>query len=310
MTEETKTLTFPEELQKIEGLSIGDEYIEKIAELVTGRENKAINMAFSHNYKLTDDTVLEKTGIRRNGAEKNYDYVARVLDEQNKEIAKYKESEAKLKQLELSLEDKKSETTPDGETDSKITQLTKDFNKVARENEELLVKLNSKDEEFSQKLAEVHFDGLVKSSIAGLKGKAHVEMAEKAKETLYAAAINEIKSLKRVVDPNTGEITFRNGEGETLLNAKNAHKPFTVDELITEQLTEYGLFAMDAPKGGLGGKAVMPKNSAGEVAFTSKGEAYVYISRELAAKGVAKTDGDYQKQYKELIVKYGVDSIK
>lgn len=278
--------------------ALTDSQIESLVKL-SGNDETNVMTAYSRNFhdKL-DATILEASGIPKDGSEKSYEYAARVaktLKSATGDMIPKIEYEKLHSELETI---KKTATDPDG-----WKQKADDAEKQLRK-----LQLDYKKAE-SKHLQEIHATKVgmaIEQSVNGLKFDDSV--AEGLRKLAKEAAINKIKSYKADFDAEKdNRIIFRDENGEILTNPKNYQEPYSPIELLMKELEPYDVLAKGKPQtAGAGTQPTATGQTITTVSVTgakNKTEALEIIRKDLASRGLTKASPEWAaeelKAYKE-----------
>lgn len=168
--------------------------------------------------------------------------------------------------------------------------------------------------EYEARIKNTHFLAEQKSALSGIKLKEGY--SQKASERIINDAISGIKQKYNYDLDDNGAVVFKDKTtGEIVANKKNNLNPYTLSELLTEELIDdlADSSAGGAGKGGAGGKGG-GSGSGGEdtpdiSSATNQVEADKIIVNFLLKKGVLKTDSEFGTKQTELRKKLEVSKL-
>lgn len=206
--------------------SLTDEQLQIIATLSKNDEEVVIGRRIGELHGQYDKDILGVTGVEKNGTEKTYDYLKRVLADYKERGTKVTELTDKVNKLEKAeggdetlrqqLKDEKALTTQlraqIAEKDKAIVDATKDYN---------------------TKLTQYKVDSAFDKVFAGLNFRQ--DISEAVQGALKAAARNEVASRGTLeFDSALNTVVVRDTNNEILRNPANSMNPYTLDELVRE----------------------------------------------------------------------------
>ena len=203
-----------------------DEQLQIIATLSKNDEEVVIGRRIGELHGQYDKDILGVTGVEKNGTEKTYDYLKRVLADYKERGTKVTELTDKVKKLEKAeggdetlrqqLKDEKALTTQlraqIAEKDKALVDATKDYN---------------------TKLTQYKVDSAFDKVFAGLNFRQ--DISEAVQGALKTAARNEVASRGTLeFDSALNAVVVRDTNNEILRNPANSMNPYTLDELVRE----------------------------------------------------------------------------
>lgn len=203
-----------------------DEQLQVIATLSKNDEEVVIGRRIGELHGQYDKDIFGVTGVEKNGTEKTYDYLKRVLADYKDRGTKVTELTDKVKKLEKAegsdetlrqqLKDEKALTTQlraqIAEKDKALVDATKDYN---------------------TKLTQYKVDSAFDKVFAGLNFRQ--DISEAVQGALKTAARNEVASRGTLeFDSTLNTVVVRDTNNEILRNPANSMNPYTLDELVRE----------------------------------------------------------------------------
>lgn len=241
-------------------------------------------------YRQLDATIEEKTGIKRNGAEKSYLYLGRAIDEFKQalpDLTALQSEIVSLKQEKTDLENKLAKGAGE-ETRTKLAQVQAELENTKAQYVELQNTLNQKTQEHEAEIFGIRVENEVSAASKGLTFKS--EIPQSVIGILVNQAVAKVKSMNPdyIDDGNGGKrLVFRGEDGAILNNPQNKLNPFTADELLVKELADVLQPARRQEGAGTG-----PKTPAGDGRTTdvsgarTRTEAYEAITKQLLAQGL------------------------
>lgn len=263
--------------EALQGLSA--EQIGAIVTLSQNDENEQFRVKFGEHYRQLDASIEEHSGVKREGAEKTYDYLPRAIDalkaQYESKIADLTSKGVKDEEVKAELESARNELAS---TKKQFTDLQKLYSEVKDESD--------------KKLFVYRLDNEIEQAKAGIKFKEGLN--EVALNTLVEQAIGRVKGMHPSYEVRDGKevLIFHDENGEALNNKENKLNPFTAKELLTKELSNFGILAEKA-KTGTGSK---PKNEPRTFTASTQAEAMDAITEELLGRGLTKGSSAFQKE--------------
>ena len=287
--------------------ALTDEQIDVIAELSKNDENTVIGQKLFEVHTGYDNTIFEATGIKRDGAEKSYDYAARVgrlLKEKADNAEKYENKIKELQNEKNRLQKVIDEGGADAETAKQLKQTTLELLNTKEMYNDLKAQYENAEKDYNQKLFKQSLDSAIGSATTGIIFKA--EIPKQATDKLLKSAIETVKGFNPdfADDGNGGKtLVFRNADGSLMNNPDNKLNPFTATELITRELKNMGVLHEDRVVEGAGTNS--PKGKGGNVTLDvsdakTQREATDIISQKLMTKGLFRGSNEFQAEFDKV----------
>ncbi len=272
-----------------------DEQLQVIATLSKNDEEVVIGRRIGELHGQYDKDILGVTGVEKNGTEKTYDYLKRVLADYKDRGTKVTELTDKVKKLEKAeggdetlrqqLKDEKALTTQlraqIAEKDKALVDATKDYN---------------------TKLTQYKVDSAFDKVFAGLNFRQ--DISEAVQGALKTAARNEVASRGTLeFDSTLNTVVVRDTNNEILRNPANSMNPYTLDELVRETsikdvlLKEQRGAGSGPGTGGAGGGNVTLLDLS---AAKTQIDADKLIDNYLTSKGLSVESQDYWTEMAKL----------
>ena len=272
-----------------------DEQLQVIATLSKNDEEVVIGRRIGELHGQYDKDIFGVTGVEKNGTEKTYDYLKRVLADYKDRGTKVTELTDKVKKLEKAeggdetlrqqLKDEKALTTQlraqIAEKDKALVDATKDYN---------------------TKLTQYKVDSAFDKVFAGLNFRQ--DISEAVQGALKTAARNEVASRGTLeFDSTLNTVVVRDTNNEILRNPANSMNPYTLDELVRETsikdvlLKEQRGAGSGPGAGGAGGRDVTLLDLS---TAKTQIDADKLIDNYLTSKGLSVESQDYWTEMAKL----------
>jgi hypothetical protein len=284
-----------------------DSQIALVEKLSRNEEEQVIHNKRGDWYKQFDQTILDESGIPKEGQEKASDYAKRVLAAQKAKIAEMETYKTKAATLEA-----KIATLEEGKGDAATTQKIKDLqSELASLKETHQQELQAKESALTEKekaliseKTETQFAAAL-SSVNFKKDEQSTAVKDilisNAKQALLAEATMSVEE---------GKVIWRDKKGEIIRNPKNGNEPMTTAELLMPKL---------APVIDLGRKATGTGTTAAQGGQSSstgfnptaktKTDFYTQASDHLVALGVDRTTPEFAAKLSELSKEFNAQEL-
>ena len=284
--------------------SLTDEQINAITTLSQNDENAVIGARFGEVYRTFDENIAKASGIARNGDEKTYNYLDRVLSElttRNSETEKQlTESQKEVKRLEKVI----AEGAGDAETKKALTQAQKDLTSVTSQYNALKADYDKLGEMHKAELFNLRIDAELTSAKQGVKFKAG--FPQSVTDVIVNNAITTIKGMNpEFIDDGKGGkvLAFKDKDGAVLRNPENQLNPFTASDLLRRELKQMGILDEGVQKTGAGTEPLTKSTAISSPVdiggARTKVEAEDIISKSLLARGLTKGSKAYQDAFND-----------
>lgn len=284
-----------------------DAQFAEIEKLSKADEDQVINDTTFKIYSKLEENVEKISGIKREGAEKAYDYYSRVLTSFKDNAGKVGELEKKVNDLTAEkkrIEEALKSNTGDAELKNQLEITKADLNQTREQYQALTTEKYKIEKEYQNELTRLKKETIINSVLPKFQFVDNINKS--LLDTALAQVRNQILGMESKIVDNGGTVDLEFIEnGGTKKNAKNGLKPYTTEELAGELLRGFGVIkevntgragAGSSSGSGNGGSGFNSKISVDVSAFKSKMEARDAISRALGEAGIAKTSPEYQKE--------------
>lgn len=281
-----------------------DEQLTAITTLSQNDENAVIGARFGEVYRTFDENIAKASGIPRNGDEKTYNYLDRVLGELTTKNA---ESEKQLTETQKEvrrLEKVIAEGTADAETKKALTQAQKDLTAITNQYNSLKSDYDQLGEKHKAELFGLRIDAELATARQGVKFKAG--LPQSVTDVIMTNAITTIKGMNpEFIDDGKGGkvLAFKDKDGAILRNPENQLNPFTASDLLRRELKQMGILDEGIHQTGAGTEPPRNPNansSAVDIGGArNKVEAGEIITKSLLARGLTKGSQAFQDAFTE-----------
>lgn len=233
----------PEIIKANEALaSLSEDQITAIATLSVNDEATVINTKIGELHGRYDQDVETVTGVKKNQGEKSYDFVKRVLGSYKEKADAQPGLATKVTDLETEISTLK-QTIADGKGNEAMKQQLTDaqsqLKALKTQYDTEKAEWGTKEQEFNSKMTSFQVNGQFEKATAGLKFKAGYP--DSVQSTLIDSAKSKILAQYKpdwVEADGKKVFVFRDEKGEIVRNKANALNPYTVEELLAENLKE------------------------------------------------------------------------
>lgn len=279
--------------------ALSQEQLEAIVTLSKNDEESVIGKRIGELHGQYDKDILSVTGVEKNGTEKTYDYLKRVL-------ADYKDNSGKVSQLETLLQESKTKLAEyEAKADPQLAQKLKDEKALtARLQAELntakaLVDTTKAD--YEAKIKGYKIDAAYDKVFAGLSFRP--DISEAVQDALKNAAKAEIAAKGTLdFDEVSRQVILRNSDGEIVRNAANGLNPSTLEELVKStsikdvlQVKKVGAGSNPQGKQGAGNAVLLDLSGAKTQIDADKA-----ITNYLTSKGLSVDEEEYWTQLQQI----------
>ena len=284
--------------------ALTDEQIAAITTLSQNDENAVIGARFGEVYRTFDENIAKASGIARNGDEKTYVYLDRVLGEltakRNDAEHQVADAQKEIRRLEKVIAD----GTADTETKKALTQAQKDLASVTSQYNQLKSDYDQLGERHKAELFGLRIDAELGNAKQGIKFKAG--FPQSVTDVIMGNAVANIKKMNPefIDDGNGGKVlAFKDKEGAILRNPENQLNPFTASDLLRRELKQMGILDEGVHQTG-GGTEPLTRTTANDSAVDTSGartkiEASEIISKALLSRGLTKDSKAYDDAFQE-----------
>lgn len=302
-------MAITEELIKQQDLlkDLSADQIKAIETLSRNDEDAVIHTKRGDWYKQFDQTILDTSGIPKEGAEKASDYAKRVLAAQKAQIEELSTYKSKVTDLQTEIA-----TLKEGKVDAVTTQKIKDLQtELAAVKDAHQKELQAKDTLLTEKEKAILSEKEETEFAAALSG-----ITFKKDETTTALKDIAIKQAKAdlkaeaTLDIVDGKQVWRDKKGDIIRNPKNGNEPMTTAELLLPKLAP----VVDPGRKvtGTGGKGA-EGNGGSSNGFTptakTKSEFYDQADEYLMKMGFDRTSPDFAAKRTELSKEFNAQDL-
>ena len=285
---------------------------EQITAIVTLSENDENAVIAEKTKRLAENLendIKTVTGLDKNGGEKYFDYMKRVLSDYKTkaESGSNNEEIEKLQSTIADLETKLKNNAGDEDLKRQLQKATQDLSDSKSRVEQLETDLQKERTEAQTKLGEerkklVNYEvsNLFNQALAGKKAKAGLN-EETFKELVSVRTEKLLNSVTpEFIETDKGRVLqFRDNEGNIMTNPENLRNPFTASELILSKVGD--LLHTDQQQNGTGTKPGQQNGGAVSVSGAkTQLEADELIRNQLHAQGKTTQDSDWNEAFNKI----------
>lgn len=295
--------------------SLSDEQINAIVTLSQNDENTVIGNRFGEVYRTFDENIAKASGIARNGDEKTYNYLDRVLGEL---VSKGKESERQVTELtkeKARLEKAIAEGSADAETKKALTQAQKDLASVTKQFTDLKTQYDTLEANHTAELFGLKVESEINGAKQGIKFKAGFPAS--VTDVIMQNAVAKIKGMNpEFIDNGNGGkmLAFKDGNGAIMRNPENQLNPYTASDLLQRELKQMGVLDEGIKQDGTGTQPIRQQTDGNAPAVDISGartrtEAYDIITTQLMQQGMTKGSSEFENAMNESWKQNNVASL-
>lgn len=283
--------------------------IVAITQMSMNDENTVIGTKIGALHGQYDADVLGITGIAKNGTEKSYDYVKRVLSEYKTKVESANAIQTQLDKAKADVA-KLTKQIADGEGNEAIKQQLKDSkNQVTQLQSQLTAKdkeLTDQKTKYESQIKSTHVDYAFAAATSGIKFKTGITDA--VQKVLVQSAKAEVlaKGTPDFIDDGQGgkKLVFRGTDGNVLNNPNNNLNPYTAEELLMEtsikDVIETGKQQLGSGTKPLGGQGVGNGLTIDLTGIKNQVEADKAIEAYLLANGLTRDSAEFAEQSMQI----------
>lgn len=281
--------------------------IKAIETLSRNEEEQVIHSKRGDWYKQFDQTILDESGIPKEGAEKATDYAKRVLAAQKSQIAELTTYKTKVADLTTEIA-----TLKDGKVDAATTRKIQDLQtELASLKETHQQELQAKETALTEKEKALILEKTETQFAAALAG-----ISFKKDETTTALKDMAIANAKAqllteaTMDIVDGKTVWRDKKGDIIRNPKNGNEPSTTADLLLPKLAP----VIDAGRkitgtGGQGAEGGASGSTGFNPTAKTKTEFYTQASDHLVKLGVDRTTPEFATKLGELSKEFNAQEL-
>lgn len=283
--------------------NLTDDQIKALETLSSNDENTVIGKRIGEVYREMDTKIEEATGVKRDGDEKTYLYLARAatgLKEQVTELGTFKKQVDDLTKEKARLEKAIADGAADAETKRALTQAKADLTAITNQYNTLKTEHDTAKQTHEQELFGVQVKNDLAFAKSGLKFKP--ELPESVTKVLLDQTLGKVEAMKpEYIDNGQGGkmLVFKDETGAIMRNPENQLNPFTASDLVQKELKALGVLDEGRKQqgGGTGGDGG-GGNGGGVVvdvkAAKTRVEATEAIATTLMSQGLVNGSAEYQ----------------
>ena len=287
----------------LSGLS--DEQIAAIETLSQNDETTVIGQKIGEVHRQYDTTILNATGVPRNGDEKSYDYLARAAKDLKDKADSVQTLNSTIQTLtsdKTRLEKAIADGSTDAETAKQLKQVKAELEQTKGQFTELQTKLTTAETEHSKKVFEMQVGFEINQATAGVAFKK--ELPATVTGVIMQNAVSKLQASYKpdYIDDGQGgkRLVFRNEAGAVMNNPENQLNPYTAAELLNKELKTMGVLdegrkqpgaGTNPPAGGGAGGGTGTIDIAGA---RTRVEANDIITKGLLSQGLTKGSAEFE----------------
>ena len=288
-------------LKKSEALQgLTEPQIAAIVELSKNDEDTVVGGKYRDFLNEFDAAIKETSGVDKTTNEKTSSYLKRVLGEQKTKVeglnTQVTEKDSKIAELEGKIASGSGDKDLIASQKATIEKLTGEYNTLKGEKDKmeadhkaalLDMKIGT---ELNMALNEIAF-----------KQDANPEIVNAMKKLAIDSLKNETKPTYITDDKGAERLIFKDANGAEMRNKNNGLNFYTAKELLTEQLSKYGIVDDGKPAGGAGGGGSTPKPRTNISGARSKREFMEMAENTLHSKGLVYGTTEYQQELDRIV---------
>lgn len=282
------------ELVKSNVSDLSDEQVSQVVELANNTFKKELDSKIDEvrgsTFGLVDEVVKEFGYPRQSG--KTTEHLKNVLTILN-EAKMTDDIKTKLSSLEQKNKD----------LETQLKSSNPDFSKKEKDYLDKITLLEgalSEQKDSLSKEQQKYKKDILKLQIVNKMPKVREDIGEKTKELHVNTAVNQI--LESADFDDNDNIIFRDSEGKIMYNPDNKNKPYSIQDMFAKNDYFKEIMHTDSGKKGLGLDNLDNKNKYIPSISGAKTqlEADSIIEKTLLAKGISKTDSNYQIEFDKI----------
>lgn len=288
-------------LKKSEALQgLTEPQIAAIVELSKNDEDTVVGGKYRDFLNEFDTAIKETSGVDKTTNEKTSSYLKRVLGEQKTKVeglnTQVTEKDSKIAELEGKIASGSGDKDLIASQKATIEKLTGEYNTLKGEKDKmeadhkaalLDMKIGT---ELNMALNEIAF-----------KQDANPEIVNAMKKLAIDSLKSETKPTYITDDQGAERLIFKDANGAEMRNKNNGLNFYTAKELLTEQLSKYGIVDDGKPAGGAGGGGSTPKPRTNISGARSKREFMEMAENTLHSKGLVYGTTEYQQELDRIV---------
>ncbi|MCM1077867.1 MAG: hypothetical protein NC344_06855 [Bacteroidales bacterium] len=278
-----------------------EEQLSAIITLSVNDENTVIGTRIGEIYRQMDTTIENATGVKRNGDEKTYNFLARasqvlsekasLADNLSKEVASLQKEKARLEKV-------IADGSGDTETKKALAQAQKDLTAITKQYNTLKGEYDTAKQNHTNELFALRVEGELTAATSGIKFKQ--DFPKSVTDVILSQAVAKIKAMNpEYIDDGKGGkvLAFKDETGAIMRNSENQLNPYTAGELLSRELKVLGVLEEGRRQNGGGTGAHTGGNGGGSSLDVSGAktriEAYDAIASSLMAQGMTKGSSEF-----------------
>jgi hypothetical protein len=287
-------------LKKSEALQgLTEPQIAAIVELSKNDEDTVVGGKYRDFLNEFDASIKEASGVDKTTNEKTSSYLKRVLGEQKTAVEGLNTRIADLERTKGELEGKIASGSGDKDLiasqKATIEKLTGEYNTLKGEKDKM-------EADHKAALLDMRIGTELNMALneIAFKQDANPEIVNAMKKL----AIDSVKGMRPTYisdDQGAERLIFKDANGAEMRNKNNGLNFYTAKELLTEQLSKYGIVDDCKPAGGAGGGGSTPKPRTNISGARSKREFMEMAENTLHGKGLVFGTAEYQAELDRIV---------
>lgn len=287
-------------LKKSEALQgLTEPQIAAIVELSKNDEDTVVGGKYRDFLNDFDASIKEASGVDKTTNEKTSSYLKRVLGEQKTAVEGLNTKIADLEKVKGELEGKIASGSGDKDLiasqKATIEKLTGEYNTLKGEKDKM-------EADHKAALLDMRIGTELNMALneIAFKQDANPEIVNAMKKL----AIDSVKGMRPTYisdDQGAERLIFKDANGAEMRNKNNGLNFYTAKELLTEQLSKYGIVDDGKPAGGAGGGGSTPKPRTNISGARSKREFMEMAENTLHSKGLVYGTTEYQQELDRIV---------
>jgi hypothetical protein len=288
-------------LKKSEALQgLTEPQIAAIVELSKNDEDTVVGGKYRDFLNEFDAAIKETSGVDKTTNEKTSSYLKRVLGEQKTKVeglnTQVTEKDSKIAELEGKIASGSGDKDLIASQKATIEKLTGEYNTLKGEKDKM-------EADHKAALLDMRIGTELNMALneIAFKQDANPEIVNAMKKLAIDSLKSETKPTYITDDQGAERLIFKDANGAEMRNKNNGLNFYTAKELLTEQLSKYGIVDDGKPAGGAGGGGSTPKPRTNISGARSKREFMEMAENTLHSKGLVYGTTEYQQELDRIV---------
>lgn len=299
--------------QVLAGLT--EEQLSAIETLSRNDEEQTMGQRFGEVYRQMDETILNATGIRRDGAEKTYRYLSRAMEQVKGQLSDHEQLKADIDSLRAEKERlEKSLAEGGGDVSAReIARLQAEVESTMAKYKDLEKKHKEAELRHEKELLDTKVGADIESAMSGMKFRKGI--SDSVLSVLKAQVSREILGMNPgYEDDGKGgrRLMFHDEKGAVLRNQSNSLNPYTAAELVESKFRDMDILDTGFRQTGAGSHGGQDRRTADTVDLSgarTKSEAYEMLVGALTAKGMKIGSAEFEEAVGEAWKSFKVSEL-